>query len=186
MYLVKHQFFGHLHENFGQTKSWNWFFFPISHQMYSMFDFKQDFFFFLLKFWNYFFFVLKISHVWCPQRITLISLKYFLGKISLLSHHGRKKKEIPPLFPNPTQEITPYPSQYHLTIWPIALLAGNGFHKCKSKHRSSFVYDTIHATSSSWSSGSALKWQVQTKSWEMMKPSNMEPLCNFSACRKFD
>jgi hypothetical protein len=67
-----------------------------------MFDFKKDFF--SLKFIKLIF-CAEIFHVWCPQKMTLIFKKYFLGKISFLSHlimreEKKGEKGIPPFFPN--------------------------------------------------------------------------------------
>jgi hypothetical protein len=58
-------------------------------------------------------------------KMTLIFENYFLGKISLLSHHIMRKEEkghTPPFSPttqphprnNSLKKKTPYPSQYHL------------------------------------------------------------------------
>ncbi len=115
--MGKHQVFGHLHENFGHTKSWNWIVFQFMVKCIQCLISNKILFFFF-KFWNSFF-VLKFCHVWWPQKMKLIFKKYFLGKLSLLTHHimkkeKRREKKILPLFlppPNPVQKIIPWKKQ---------------------------------------------------------------------------
>jgi hypothetical protein len=110
IYIGKHQFFGHLHENFGYAKSWNWIVLQFLVKCIQCLIWNKIFFFFLTilkliflcrnfamfgvaKKWHWFFLIFSWENI-------LVKSPYY-EKVK-----KKKKWEYPHFFP--TQEITPW------------------------------------------------------------------------------